>query len=106
MVGCDDLEVFFVFEEASRYFGVPLKLSDVLLDGILYTCVLVGGVYIGLGEDGKAFVLREHHERDSKPASVPRDLKDVIGIFELLLHHLHSLAGDYRAPILESGDLG
>lgn len=42
LIGCNDLEVFFVFEETSRYFGVPLKLSDILLDGVLYACVLVG----------------------------------------------------------------
>lgn len=32
-------------------------------------------------------------------------MKDVVCIFELLLHHLHSLARDYRASILKSRDL-
>lgn len=62
-------------------------------------------MHISLSENGKAFVLRKHHERDSKPASVSCDLQDVVCIFELLLHHLHALARDYRASILESRDL-
>lgn len=104
LIGRDDLEIFFVFEETSRYFGVTLKLSNILLDGVLYACVLVRRVHICLSKDRKAFVLRKHHQRNSKSASVSRDLENVICIFELLLDHLHSLAGDYRASILESRD--
>lgn len=104
LIGRNDFEVFFVFEETSRYFGVSLKLSDILLDGVLYACVLVGRVHVCLGKNGKAFVLRKHHEWDSESSSVSCDLEDIICIFELLLHHLYSLAGDYCTSILESRD--
>lgn len=42
LIGCNDLEILLVLKETSRYFGVPLELCDILLDGILNASVLVG----------------------------------------------------------------
>jgi hypothetical protein len=91
LIGCNDLEIFFIFEEASRDFCISLELIDVLLDRVKIR-ILGRRVNICFRENSKTFVLGKHHKWNSKTTFVACDLKDVVSVFELLLDHFHSLA--------------
>ena len=53
------------------------------------------------GSHNKALVFQHNHQRYSKPAFVPSDLDDIVGIFELPLRPLAFLGVDHRHLFLE-----